>query len=138
MSADHSAPLRGRQDLPWPYGRAADGVSRACNGDRPAPATGTTRGPRARSAALPPQAPVHPAEAAQARLFVAILRAEIEEFEALADATEARWKRRQQDGLDGDLPPEALTRLRLRIKEVQLMLDALRARFPMIVTGTDI
>jgi hypothetical protein len=83
-----------------------------------------------------PLRPVHPNDAAQARLFGKILRTELDELETLADAADARWKRRPP-GMESELPSEALTRLRVRIKEVQLLLDALRARFPVTLTDTD-
>jgi hypothetical protein len=83
-----------------------------------------------------PLRPVHPNDAAQARLFGKILRTELDELETLADAADARWKR-HPPGMEGELPSQALTRLRVRIKELQLLLEALRARFPVTLTETD-
>lgn len=75
--------------------------------------------------------PAHPADVAQARVFDAVLRGEIEELEALVASMEQRWLKRCERGIDDiDRPSEALVRMRGRVAEAQKMLEALRSRFP--------
>ena len=55
---------------------------------------------------------------------------EIAQLENLAASAETRWLRRCAAELDThDHPPEALQRLRVRVREAQRLLEALRARF---------
>jgi hypothetical protein len=75
--------------------------------------------------------PAHPADVAQAQVFDAVLRGEIEEIEALVASMEQRWLLRCERGFDDiNRPSEALVRMRGRLAEAQKMLEALRARFP--------
>lgn len=74
--------------------------------------------------------PPHRADVAQARIFEAILGAEIAELQDLFASEEVGWLGRCDRGIDNlDQPPAGLVRLRGRIGEAQRLLDALHARF---------
>jgi hypothetical protein len=74
--------------------------------------------------------PAHPADVAQAQVFDAILRAEIEELEKVVASMEQRWLTRCERGIDDpNRPSEALVRMRGRVAEAQKMLENLRSRF---------
>ena len=74
--------------------------------------------------------PTHPADVAQAQVFDAVLRGEIEELEKVVSSMEQRWLRRCERGIDDlNRPTEALVRMRGRVAEAQKMLEALRSRF---------
>lgn len=75
--------------------------------------------------------PAHAADVAQARVFDAVLRGEIDELEEVLASMEGRWLKRCERGNDDpNRPPEALVRMRGRVAEAQKMLEALRSRFP--------
>jgi hypothetical protein len=68
---------------------------------------------------------------AQAQVFDAVLRGEIESIQALVASMEQRWLLRCERGIDDiNRPSEALVRMRGRLAEAQKMLEALRTRFP--------
>lgn len=70
----------------------------------------------------------HPgtADAAQARLFVALLEAEIAELSAYAVAAEEKWKRTHPADARR---PDGLTRQHARVDEARRLLAALHDRF---------
>jgi hypothetical protein len=68
---------------------------------------------------------------AQAEVFDAVLRGEIEELEKVVSSMEQRWLWRCERGIDDpNRPSEALVRMRGRVAEALKMLENLRSRFP--------
>ncbi len=74
--------------------------------------------------------PAHASDVAQARLFTALLQAEIDELAQLIELAETRWLQRcaQRDG-ECHRPPDSLQRFRDRLAEVQKLKENLRTRF---------
>ncbi|TGD85121.1 hypothetical protein BayCH28_22220 [Mycolicibacterium sp. CH28] len=94
------------------------------------PAVSNTSGlSRLRVPAMSTARPSHPNDAAQARLFSELMRAEIADLEDLMAVAQRRWSGRRDAGWGSSRTPEPVLRLREKIKEVQGMLDGLQARF---------
>jgi hypothetical protein len=108
--------------LPWPYGELPQTI---------VPSSSKVRSVRSvRSQDLSNKRPVQAADVAQARLFDAILRSEIDELEELAETAERRWLRHRRRGVGDDTMPESLIRLGERVAEAHRLLTTLRERFP--------
>jgi hypothetical protein len=89
---------------------------------------GTISAPtRRRFAAAAP--PPHPNDAAQARVFAELMKAEIAELDHLIDIAAARWADRVDAGWGNARTPEPVLRLRAKRAEVQRFLDSLYSRF---------
>ena len=73
--------------------------------------------------------PVHPNDAAQARVFAQVMQAEITELEELIGVAQIRWSNRLEAGWGSSRTPEPVLRLREKRAEVQRLLDGLLARF---------
>jgi hypothetical protein len=73
----------------------------------------------------------HPgaADAAQARLFAALLETEIAELSAYAVAAEEKWKRNHPDEGRDAKRPDGLARQHARVDEARRLLAALHERF---------
>lgn len=70
-----------------------------------------------------------PSERAQARRFAKILRHELTELGAKVIAAEVEWHLRCESEGYVD-PPRRLEQARMRIREIERMLKALKSRFP--------
>jgi hypothetical protein len=70
---------------------------------------------------------VNPADAAQARLFEAILQAEIAQLQQVVAVLNSGCG---DDSFSDGRPPETLSELRVRIEDVHRLLQRLRDRFP--------
>lgn len=88
----------------------------------------TTGGSRTLAAASVISRPVTAAEVAQARAFENLLQAESAELNALTRRVAGAAD--QQLATDGSAPTWDLMQLRVRMDEVQRLLQALRGRFP--------
>lgn len=84
--------------------------------------------PGPRSAVAPAPAS-HPHDAAQARVFAELMRAEIAELDQLIDIAQARWADRVHAGWGNTRTPESVLRIKAKRAEVQRLLDRLQARF---------
>ena len=73
--------------------------------------------------------PFHPNDAAQARVFAEVMRAEVSEVEELIAIAEARWADRLDAGWGSSRTPEPVLRLREKRAEIQRLLDGLVVRF---------
>ncbi|MCI4675163.1 hypothetical protein [Candidatus Mycolicibacterium alkanivorans] len=73
--------------------------------------------------------PFHPNDAAQARVFAEVMRAEIAELEELIAMAQVRWANRLDAGRGSSRTPEPVLRLREKRNEVQRLLDGLQVRF---------
>ncbi len=73
--------------------------------------------------------PSHPNDAAQARVFGDLIRAEIADLEDLVAIAQRRWSGRRDAGWGSSRTPEPVLRLREKIKEAQQLLHGLQARF---------
>lgn len=82
--------------------------------------------PRRFLAAAPPP---HPNDAAQARVFAELMRAEIAELDQLINIASTRWADRIDAGWGNARTPEPVLRLRAKRAEVQRFLDRLQSRF---------
>lgn len=84
-----------------------------------------------RRPARPDDPPAHPADIAQSRLFQAILVDELDELHDRIATAERRWKRLRESNPDAPVVvPQALLRLRERVREAGRLLGALNDRFP--------
>jgi hypothetical protein len=92
-----------------------------------APAAPSRRFPR-----HPQTQPFHRNDAAQARLFSALMQAEIDDLEDLIIVAERRWASRLDAGWGAERTPEPVLRLRDKLREVRRLQAALESRF-----GTD-
>lgn len=77
----------------------------------------------------PQTQPLHPNDAAQARLFSELIRAEIDDLEDLIIVAEGRWSSRLDAGWGAERTPEPVLRLRDKLKEVRRLQAALESRF---------
>ncbi|MGY4712863.1 hypothetical protein ACXDF8_25490 [Mycolicibacterium sp. CBM1] len=73
--------------------------------------------------------PIHPNDAAQARVFSQLIQAEIDDLQVLMAIAQHRWAGRREAGWGRTSTPEPVLRLREKIKELDRLRNRLEARF---------